>query len=209
MRFTINSQTYIRLHKICHFFDSCVAHDIRQELSVLRLEIQAGKTLAIATNQQIAAVELLSTQSEDQFDGAVHLTYSDQLLEKCKDFNGDIIIDAIPDLAMSVTTTEDGWAYTGEACVWSEGSLLSNWRQWFPDMLPTESKGIMQWDAYHVQTLFESSPTGQIVFPEFIDANQPCVLRDRNDSRWVGVFIPKPFGEKQTIPATFPEWWTI
>ena len=57
-----------------------------------------------------------------------------------------------------------------------------------------------------IETLWRVSPTGELVFPEVIDANKPVIVRDVNDDNWIGVFIPSIEGKRIVKPATLPEW---
>ena len=79
-----------------------------------------------------------------------------------------------------------------------------NWLSWFTES--NETVGFMYWDLYQIQTLFECSPSGEIIFPEHINATKPVIVVDANNTEWLGVFIPRSDSDKPLKPATLPEW---
>lgn len=202
-RHYIKTEVLRRFAKIPTFFEPTTPEDIKKEISVIRLEIKDGKQFVVATNQQIAAVEFISVT--DSPDDVCYLKLSDSLknyLAEQKD--GDFIVDTIPELAMA-TASADGYE-DYEPCLWFDENIMDSWRSWFGKPIIKHSNDPMVWDLYHVETLFESSPSGSIVFPAFIDPHKPMVLRDHDKDNWCGVFIPDDKHYQNVEPAELPEW---
>lgn len=209
MKFDIKCATFVRLASICNFFELRTPQEIREKLSTVRLEACNGKLLAIATNQQVAAIELLGNIPQGQF-GVAHLVLDPRLIAQCKAesvIDSVLTINTIPEIAAASAQTSSGWQFHGNPCYWFDTPDLDDWRKWPADKMPKKSQHIMTWELYHIQALVESSPSGKIVFPEFINAEEPVVIRDLRDPNWVGLFIPKPQGETQKVAAELPAWW--
>jgi hypothetical protein len=68
----------------------------------------------------------------------------------------------------------------------------------------------MYWDLFQIEALIKSSPSGGVVFPEFIDSSKPVMIRDSLKPNWAGVFIPDVSkGSTKHKPAEIPEWWAF
>lgn len=209
MNFNIKCATFVRLASICSFFEPETPLETRQQIETVRLEAINGKIIAIATNQRIAAIELIGHCQPDRREVA-HVRIDPAIVMQCKleaFLDGVLTIETIPEIATGIAYTSSGWRFNGQACHWFDETLMDDWRKWAPDQVPTESDGIMMWNTYHVHALMESSPTGKVIFPRHVDTKVPVVLRDRGNENWVGLFMPKPHGEIQKIPATLPIWW--
>ena len=102
----------------------------------------------------------------------------------------------------SVLTTVDNVG--SDIIIWPDESPLDKWREWF--ITSDESDGFMYCNLLEVLTLWDCSPTGELVFPELLNANEPVIVRDINDDDWLGVFIPANSGKELLKPATLPEW---
>lgn len=212
MRFDIKCATFVRLASICNFFEPETTHEMREQINTLRLEARNGKIVAICTNQRIAAIELIGTAPAGVNEVA-HVVLHKPIIDQCKVesfFDGMLTINTIPEIATAMAQTSSGWSYQGNACHWFDETALDDWREMAPDKPITKSEGVMLWNLHLVQALFESSPSGKIIFPRHIDANKPVVLRDLNDPNWVGLFIPAAHGNKiQKQAAELPEWWCV
>ena len=177
MRFSIPTNTLKRLSTV-------LSLSAPQHLNAIRLEHLNGNTLAIVTNQQVAAIELIAPT--DQPNGHCYLKpqdwQPDQVLE----------IDVMPEFALA----------TDDCCYWWDDpdTPLSDWQSWIAPVA-VASSGVMVWDTYQMMTLWQSSPTGQVVFPQFIDADKPVCVRDGD---WMGLFLPSD--EKVKEAAVLPEW---
>lgn len=210
MQFQIKCETFIRLASICNFFESHTPHDIKEKCNTVRLEITNGKVFAIATNVKIAVIEYLGQTVEK--DGTAHVILDPQILERCKAetwFDGIVNVNTIPEIAIANISTSGGWVYPGNGCYWFDETPLNNWREWVSDKPAKASKGIMWWNLYYVESLLRSSKSGKVIFPQFIDTEEPVLLRDRENPNWVGLFLadPTPYEDKVIQPAMLPEWW--
>ena len=214
MKFTIKCSVFNRLAAIPTFFEPTTPEEIRQQLTCVRLENFNGKSFAIATNQKIAAVEYLGLTNEQN--GIAHVIIDPVLIEQCKKeipFDSYLEIVTIPEIAFATAKTMFGYVYKNEAtkdnpCSWLDENIMDEWRTWIPDGPVKENTGPMYMNLDHVQALAQSSPSGKIVFPLFIDIKKPVVLRDREFSEWVGLFMPNPgVNEPDAKAAEVPEWW--
>lgn len=203
MKFNIKCETLLRLSSVTSYFEPNMRPDVKEKINTIRLQNISGKCTAVVTNEIIAVVEFLNFT--DQPDGYVDLILSNELIQQCEtenSFGSKIHINSTPDLAITTLSTDLGWQFKGNASHWFDESPLDKWKNWFPE--PSgETTGVMQWDAYQVETLAKSSPSGQVVFPEFIDLEKPVILRDIKSSNWVGSFMPT--GDSK--PAKLPDWW--
>lgn len=212
MQFHIKCSTFVRLASICSFFEPTTLEEFRKQLTTVRLEARGGKIFAIATNQKVAAIEFIAFDPTGQ-NGVAHIVLDPKIINQCKAesfMNGTLSINTIPEIATAMASTTSGWTYQGNACHWFEKTILDEWRKWAPDKMPSKSEHIMMWNLYHIQALLEASPSGKVLFPEFIDARKPIVLRDQNDPNWVGLFVPKMTNNNSDMPkvgAELPEWW--
>lgn len=210
MLFHIKCATFVRLASICDFFESHTPQEIKDKCNTLRLEISNGKVFAIATNVKIAAVELVGNSSEK--DGVAHVIIDKAIIDQCRAeswFDATLSIQTIPEIAIATATTSSGWTHQGNACHWFDETPLDKWREWAPDKTAGKSTGVMWWNLFYVETLLKSSLSGKVVFPEFINAKEPIVLRDRDNPNWVGLFLadPTPYEQRVTEAAVVPDWW--
>lgn len=186
-------QNLSRLSKIC------------ENNFAIRFEILNHKVYGIASNDSVGIVEFLG--ESDDMDGVCHIIINDKLAEYIKNnlySETNVIIETIPEIATGTLTCGD---FLETSCfIWPESTPLDNWKSWLvPDT--DKSTGFMFWNVYQVQKLFEASPSGDLVFPEFFDSSKPVLIRDNNDSRWAGFFIPKAKTKQVVKPATKPDWW--
>lgn len=205
--FTIKCETVSRLANVCSYFSPRVDEELKEKINVLRIENTENDSLAIITNQAVACVERIG-DSQGQT-GICDLVLTDELLKQMKTespFSSVLTITTIPELATSTCMTTMGWQ-SSNCCLWADETPLDDWRNWAVENA-VQSSGSMYWDLDEVEVLFKASPTGKIVFPEFIDSGKPVTLRDRYSPEWVGLFIPKQNkGERITQKAELPKWW--
>lgn len=199
LTFQIQSETLQRLSSIISFFEPTTDTETRTLLNAVRLENRNGQLFAVVSNQKIAAVEHLGTT--DQPDSVAHLNPSALIA-----LQGLLTITVMPEIALATCQDEQS-NIVGDCCHWFDNTPLDGWREWAAPSA-TESKGAMYWDLYHIETLLAASPSGKVVFPQFVDVEKPIVLRDRYVEGWVGLFIPSPpIGEPAVKPAELPTWF--
>lgn len=175
-----------------------------EDLKCFRLEIANNKIFLIGCNEYVACVELLGETNQEN--DVCYIKVNNALLEsieKENNINGIYTFETLPELAIGSVSASDGYKFN-DFIVWPDEHILENWRNWFTT--PTESKGFMYCTLYQVQTLFETSPTGEIVFPKDINSENPVIVRDVNNDNWIGAFIPSFDGKKVIKPAELPEW---
>lgn len=174
------------------------------EFQVLKLEISNGKCYLIGSNEYVACVEYLG--DTDQADDKCYIKMNTQFINSVAlEFNvgGVYKFETLPELAMGSTSTTSN-QQSENFIVWPDNSPLDNWREWFTTS--EQSDGAMYCNLKQIESLWGCSPTGEIVFPEVINAVEPVIVRDVNDANWLGVFIPSNDDKKIIKPATLPEW---
>ncbi len=209
MKFTIPCDTFCRMSSVLSFFEPRVSQEARNQIECVRIENHKGKTYVIATNQQIASIELVGNTSEP--DGVAHVANDPDLIKQCemeRNYNSYLEIITIPEIALATAKTMMGYVHNKNVCIWPDITIMDEWRSWGPDSQPKKPNGAMYIETAHMVTLFNASPSGCLVFPEIIDVNVPIVLRDRKNPNWVGLFLGRPLPtEQKAKPATLPEWW--
>lgn len=208
MKFEIKCSTFIRLASVCNFFDPSTPVKDREDFMTVRLEKVNGRTIAIATNRMIMAIELLPHFYPSP-DEVCHVVLDPHLVNQCRFdslLDATLTIETMPEIALATAYTSTGWKYHGNACYWRDKTEFDRWRDVIPKKNVGKSQYIMTWNLPHIQALFESSPTGKVYFPRYIDASLPVVLRDMGDDSWVGVFIPSVDSKTRTVEAEMPEW---
>lgn len=172
---------------------------------IIRLEYLHNYLYGISTDETIACVEFLGESAHSDEKCELILTEELQtLINKYGDSDNEVVVETIPEVA---TGSLKCAGHVETSCFyWGESTFLDNWKHW---LVPPAScsKGFMFWNVYQVQRLFEASPTGELVFPEFFDSSKPVLIRDINDSNWVGVFIPQADTKQIIKGANRPEWW--
>lgn len=174
------------------------------KLSTIRLEIKNNRQYIIGYNKYIACVQYLRECADS--DEVLYLDFNEKTLENLQfelNIGSDYIIETNPELALATVTTSLGSKYE-KFVYWLDEDETDDWFSWFTES--DENIGFMYWDLYQIQTMFECSPSGEIIFPEHINANKPVIVADANNNEWFGVFIPRSDSDKPLKPATLPEW---
>lgn len=211
MNFEFPAEIYFRLSSIPGRYQHNVTEDVQKQLNCIRLESSKGNTFAIASNRKIAAIYYIENTGAP--DGVVHLDILPGLLKQCETeipFNSTISVTAMPELGIVSLKTTMGYVHPGNGGSFPAISVLEQWRAWFPKTNPDKSSGAMAWFLPDMVELEKSSPTGQIAFPQFINALEPIVLRDINYPNWIGLFMANKTDDQGKVytvePATIPKW---
>ena len=173
-------------------------------LPMLKIEISEQHTYLIGSNNTVACVQYLG--DTNQADDSCYINVTDsfkEIINNESKIDGSLTFETIPDLAMGSIVDTIGQVYTDYIC-WPDESVLDNWYNWFE--LSTEQNGFLYFDMLDIQTLWQVSPTGELVFPEVINSDKPVIVRDVNNDNWIGTFIPAIEGKRVLKPATLPEW---
>lgn len=176
----------------------------KDEIKCLRLELSTGKIVLVGSNQYVACAELVGEST--QADEVCYIKLDNESIKAINnevEIGGFFNIETIPELAISTVTNSEN-RQCNNFIIWSKNHMYDQWRKWFSTS--DESKGFMYCTLYQVQTLFETSPTGEVVFPEHLNNDEPVIIRDVNSDKWVGTFIPTYDGRKVLKPAKLPEW---
>lgn len=182
-------------------------------LKSLYVERAHGRLLALATNRKLLAVELVDAKSQGP-DESCFVAFDPKLIAQAEaemPFASRIDFNVMRPLGMTLAQTMYGYTHPGNVGVFptveTDGRIWSyEWRTWFPDVLPSESYGQMEWHCSHIAALAKSAPSGEIVFPTFIDTRVPCVMRDIADPNWCGLFFPHLDTNKRPPPLRLPKW---
>lgn len=203
--FSLKCETFVKLAGVCDFFTADIHEDTKELINCVRLEHKNGVTYAVATNKKIAAIQMIGVTEEP--DSSVHVKITPEIIAALKkeiQYDSKVTINCIPEISMSSLQTTFGYN-SPDCCYWFEYSPLEDWREWVAPAAKASSGGAMYWDLFHVESLIKSSPTGRVVFPEYIDSMKPVLLKDISTDDWRGVFIPSDSAVAQQ--AYKPAWW--
>ncbi len=194
---TISCDTIARLA-------SLIPTDGESIIQTLRLD--NGR--AIATDRKFCAVESIAP-----FEGVFHVRLTAALVKQCeieRQFSSTVSI--VPNAALKWTTarTSLGYDVTENIGVYpDEPTAFDRWYELIvkPCLTPaTQSKGAMVCTVDEVTRLAATSPSGSLVFEQFIDVSRPTILRDINSPDWCGFFLPRLNDGIYYAPATVPSW---
>lgn len=198
--YVIPCDTFVRLTNVLHDF-----HENANEW-FHTVRIDNGK--AVASNRIVIAIENIGGPA-----GVIHIIADPVLIQQCRteaQFSSRLTITVNEALRYAVAKTTLGYVHPGNCCMWSGGlNDLDGWRE--IAMRAAEpvagSVGALFWDADQIARLAASSPSGRVVFEQFIDASgaRPTILRDVKDYDWLGVYKPSCRDETYS-PATMPTW---
>lgn len=178
-------------------------------LRALYVERKSGKLIAVATNAKLAAIELIATASDgpdehcfiDFEAGLVAQAVSEAPLSSALD------VLAMPELQSTIVKTTYGYAHPGNVGIFPTGEVHTlKWRNWFPDKLPTASRGNMRFEGESLARLGRAAPSGKLVFPTYISEQIPCMVRDWIDPNWYGLFFPSFDVTKPSPEMKLPTW---
>ena len=175
------------------------------EIKCLRLELSTGKIVLVGSNQYVACAELIG--ESQQVDEVCYIKLDDESVEvinKEVEIGGYFNIETLPELAISTVTNSENHV-CNNFIIWNKNHVYDKWRKWFS--VSEESEGFMYCTLYQIQSLFETSPSGEIVFPENLNSKEPVLIRDVNSDKWIGAFIPAYDGRKVLKPSNLPEWF--
>lgn len=205
MEFRIKCETFARLSNVCRYMK---AGETREYLSCLYVERAAGNLIAIATNAQIAAIELLEAKSAEP-DGSCFIRFDDALIKQCMNeskFNSVLHIVTNDALRWTAVKSMFGYEHPGNVGFYTDqGTSTALWRKWMPDKMPSVSAGQMQIEAHLLADLGRAAPSGELVFPPYFDTGRPVMVRDQDDPKWYGFFMAA-FAKKEPPKFELPNW---
>lgn len=185
------------------------ASESREWLKSLFVECRSGHMIVGSTNSMFAAIEYAGVTSNP--DSFIVVKHDPQVLDGVIWCNPEdkIKIEDWPELNFcSVTPPFYGYKSTCDAAIRDPEAirLLRGWRDWLPDEIPAKPGRSMFLNVDSMAALCASSPSGRVVFPHFIDANQAIIVRDVTSPNWLGCFLAKPESGIFLDGATMPEW---
>lgn len=171
--------------------------------------IRFDNGLIVASNRMFIAAEKVG-----DFEGVASIVPTEALIDQCEvetQFSGRVEISINEMLKYATAKTTMGFVINDNIGYFEPTTEMDRWREVVGQAAKPakESKGFMYVNAGKLQKIAECSPSGGIVFEEFIDADRPAVLRDSRDPNWVGFFRPRALSteeETQLMPAKYPEW---
>lgn len=165
------------------------------------LRIENG--MVIATDRKFMAIEHVGGAG-----GIIHMQITPALLAQCKvevPLSSKLTLDP----ATGIVRTTMG--YTETVPIYAAPCDFDRWREIVKDAAREckASAGAMFWSLDDVARLASTSPSGQVVFPKFIDTGRPMLLRDVNSPDWLGVFHAVSNDGLMHSPATLPSWCVL
>lgn len=206
--FFIQTKRLYRLVSVCNFISSHLEESVKNKITTVLFENKNGMSYAVSTDSLIASVEFLG--KTDKPDGSCYLILSDKLKEQLnKEYLTDhvISITTFPQMAISMLQSTSGFNLS-DCLHWWDDSELRNWRRWFPAPA-SKSSGVMYWDLFKIESLLRASPSGKVIFPSFIDASKPLMVRDYHNDNWMGVFMAQSPHMDEYEPAELPDWFKV
>lgn len=157
----------------------------------------------IATDRRFMAIEHVGGNP-----GVIHMQVTPTLLAQCKvetAFSSKLTLDPVA----GVVRTTMGYAET--VPFYAAATTFDRWREIVASAAQEckASIGAMFWSLDDVARLAATSPSGQIVFPKFIDTSRPVLLRDVNSPDWLGIFSPVSNDGLMHAPASVPAWCVL
>ena len=167
--------------------------------------VRLETNLAIVTNRFYLVIERLESVAPS----VLHIPADPVLIEQCKTeavYHSKMHIVANDMLKFASLKTSLGYQFAGNAGLYLDApNVMDRWREIIPDSMPKKSKGSMCLWTADLANIAESSPSGQIVFPEHIDWSQPVVIRDAVDPNWCAFFYVRE-SDNPHDPAIIPGW---
>lgn len=173
------------------------------EISPIFYYLRIENGLVIATDRKFMAIEHVGGNS-----GVIHMQLTPTLLAQCK-VEAPLSSKLTLDPTTGTVRTTMGYAET--VPVYAAPCDFDRWRGIVADAAREckASVGAMFWSLDDVARLASTSPSGQVVFPKFIDTGRPMLLRDVNSADWLGVFHPVSNEGLMHAPATLPSWCAV
>jgi hypothetical protein len=83
-----------------------------------------------------------------------------------------------------------------------------NWRFALPKTAPKKPVVPVSFSSRHLLKLASTSPSGGLVFPDFIAMDSSIVVNDADVPEWFGLYMPVVDGDKKNLqPAILPGWF--
>ncbi len=78
----------------------------------------------------------------------------------------------------------------------------------FPKAPPKKPIIPVSFEMRYIAKLLATTPSGSVVFPEYIDQNSSIVVNDPDVPEWFGLFLPIKDNDKKNLqPAILPGWF--
>ena len=206
MKFSLPCATYVRFSAVCRW---APVEWPQQYIRSLYVERRNNQLLAIATNVKVAVIELIGPDIGP--DEGCFIAFDDALLQQAHvetDYSSSIMFDVMPELQFGTAKTMFGYECLSNIGVFPTDDKIETlaWRNWLPEKLPSVSFGQMQINCRTLEMMAAAAPSGEIVFPQFIDTRIACVVRDFVDKNWIGVFMPMFDGSRSVPKVIIPTW---
>ncbi len=162
----------------------------------------SGKVICTASDGKILACERTGfVTGVPASQTLIAPLYSEQSTE-CRHVSGDVVV--IPGAAC--------WVERDGMPVEFLQPLPYKYIDWrasaLPKKAPKKPTVPVSFSARHIEKLLSTTPSGGIVFPEFIDVNSSVVVNDPDVPEWFGLFMPVLDGDKRNLqPAIIPGWF--
>jgi len=204
MLINVSCDTFARLSRLAQ-----TATDAsRPWLRSVAFHRKNGQIVAIASNAAFCAVELIGKQDGPEAFLLVPIT--EALVRQCiieKEFNSVISITYYEEHAFASLVTTFGFAPPGNVGLFPiEHIPLRDWRSWLPREISKNSTGCVFVDVDGLTALAQSSPSGCLVFPQYMDVEKAVPIADITAKNWLGLFYPKTKGDTAVSFDKFEDW---
>lgn len=184
------------------------------------LEHRNFQTFVVATNVKVLAAQYVG--QSNQPNGNVLLAYDAVLIEYCRSaaqWGGMLQVIAEPTFQFVSIKTSFGYTHPQNIGIFAERNTIINkiwtgeeiniwddWRAIFPAENPKKNKGMKFLSSNIIERLNRAAPSGNLLFPENCDGQQPIVCADAEDNTWFGLVFPIPDGKTATTDVKIPGW---
>lgn len=211
MLFKVPGAVFSRIAQVAHNAAFDGPEDARPYLAGVRIERDDSMRLfVVATNAKVMAVEYLDFNADGP-PGAVTV-------------NAAVMLKLIRGALNTVVITDGAiWLEdeAGTPLEFADPSAIMpgfypDWRKIVPKGERTKGHGIMSYRGHNIDRLAKSSPSGILVFPDWINEGGPIIVRAVPDDlknnehfpNWFGMFIGMlQYGTVKPPPAAvIPDW---
>lgn len=206
MLFRIPARTFARLSRCCTIEEIDGKDDRRFLKGVLLERDDSLQVFAVASNGRIMAVEYLNYDVSGNPGETVTVIADTALVEKCRASDGSLVVTD-----GAVWIEENGIPVEFfDAALLVVPSQFTMWRKAVPRGR-TDKHGVLTSNGFQFERLAQSSPSGWVIFEDWISEDGIALVNDPENPDWFGVFVgwlrQTPGGKK--IPKTgakLPKW---
>ena len=165
--------------------------------------VRLEQNLAIVTNREYLVIERIDNPATEP----LHILADPALIAQClteATYHSKLHIVGNSMLRYASLKTSMGYQFPDNAGLYlDEPCSIADWRTVIPPAMAKKAKGSMCIEAAALANVAQSSPSGRITLPEFVDWSLPVVARDAVDPNWCAFFYVRE-ADNPHEPATIP-----